>query len=437
MTQALFQVWIFSFLLYRVDIVGTLSVDNLMVPVLVLVWLLAGERVEARLSRAQLGMVAMATLVFLMLIFADIAKLGGGGSLAALVPPVVEHLKHYAYVLLPLLYISNERSLKWTLRSLLAVVVINNVLALLGAVGLGSMFALVGESGRIPGLLRARGPLWNDGDVALLISLLVLLVWTTARHRLDFAGPRWVRTASIVVMLIGILAIQSRNIILTVAMAFALYYWLRMVMQGGRGGTRVLLTVTGMFLFFGAVVFLVAYADVIISSVTHMFGVSGEGTVRDRLSSYANAMVLLEGKLLFGLTADQIVANGEFVAKLHNMWLGLALFSGIFGVLAVFSLIATSFFGALRLARSRDWKEYGAVLAGFILASLWFSPNFYPGHNAFVFWFFIGFAMTSRQTQYFSRHDSLQPGPATNGSDLRQAPRGSRILRYKATTRAS
>lgn len=434
MTQALFQVWIFSFLLYRVNIVGSLSVDNLMVPFLVLLWLFTGARANGQVNRARFRMVLLATLVFLSLIVADIAKLGGGGSAGALLPPIMEHLKHYAYVLLPLLYISSEQSLKWTLTSLLAVAVINSALAMIGALGLASPFVLVGESTRIPGLMRARGPLVNDGDMALLISLLAVLVWTVARHRLDFAGPKWVRLLGIVAMLSGIIAIQSRNLILTVAMAFGLYYWLRMVMQGGRGGARVLLSVVGIFLFFGAVTFVAVYADEIIAWVTHMFGVSGEGTVRDRLSSYSSAMMLLEGKVLFGLTATQIAANSLFVAKLHNMWLGLALFSGIFGVVAVFALIAASFVGALRLSRSPDWKEYGVVLASFILASLWFSPNFYPGHNAFIFWFCIGLAMTSGQTLYFSRLHSLQVRPAGDVSEpSSQVPGRARILRYKAT----
>lgn len=434
MSQALFQVWIFSFLLYRVDIVGSLSVDNLLVPILVLLWLTAGDRANAQVNRARFRMVMLASFVFLSLIVADLAKIGGGGGMGALLPPVTEHLKHYAYVLVPLLYVSSEQSLKWTLASLLAVIVINNGLAMLGALGLGSSFMLVGESSRIPGLLRARGPLWNDGDVALLMSLLLVLVWTGARHKLDFAGPKWVWVLCVVAMLSGIVAIQSRNIILTVAMAFGLYYWLRMVTQGGRGGARVLLSVVGMFLFFGAITFAVVYADAIIAWVTHMFGVSGEGTVRDRLSSYSSAILLLEGKMLFGLTAGQIAANSLFVAKLHNMWLGLALFSGIFGVVAVFGLITASFIGALRLARSPDWREYGAVLASFILASLWFSPNFYPGHNAFVFWFCIGLAMTSRQTLYFARQHSSQPHPVVEAPERSNGlPGRARILRYKTT----
>jgi hypothetical protein len=203
-------------------------------------------------------------------------------------------------------------------------------------------------------------------------------------------------------MIAGVIATQSRNVMLTITLVFTVYYWLRIMMQGKRGGIYIFLSFAGIAFFLVAVMFIFLNADTIISWVTNVFGVSGVGTVRDRLTSYKHAIALLDGSLLFGLSPRELTQNVLFIAKLHNMWLGMALFSGLFGVVLVFAMIIVSMLSGLRLIRDSYWNEYGLVFTSFILASLWFSPNFYPGHNAFLFWFCVGFGLTARQTIYFA-----------------------------------
>jgi len=436
MGQALFQVWILSFLFYRLDIVGSLSIDNLMVPILVLAWFFVGDRKNLRVNHTRFRVVAYVTLVFFLLIVIDVVKEVGGGNMAALSSPVIEHLKHYGYILVPLLYISDEKILRRALTSLLAVTVVNSGLAVLGALGTAPSFVLVGESTRIPGLLRARGPMVNDGDTALLIALMSLLAWTTTRQPIKLVGNNLaVRALVLLVMFAGVVATQSRNVILTIALSFAVYYWLRMMMMGRAGGIRVLWSLLGIAGFLGAVTLMAVNADAIIAWVTDMFGVSGQGTVRDRLASYEHAAKLMADSWLIGLSPGRLLRSSVFIAKLHNMWLGLALFSGVLGVLLVFSMIVVSLIGALRLVRERYWNEYGLILASFILASLWFSPNFYLGHNAFIFWFCIGITLTAAQTYYFMPRQaaSRRVGLGSGALDNVKPPRNARILRYKRT----
>ena len=434
MGQLLFQIWILSFLFYQVDLIGTLSIDNIMVPLLVLAWLFVGDRSNPKVNSARLAMIGLSSAVFFVLIIIEFVKLGGGGNITATYPSIIEHLKHFGYILIPLLYISSERDLKWTLLSIFAVIMINSALAVLGSLGMAPSFVLARESTRIPGLLRARGPLVNDGDTALLLTLISLLVWTSLRHRIQFvrlgSAVRWV---SLLILLAGAIATQSRNVILTIAMGFAVYYWLRMMMQNSGSGVRIVLSMAGVVAFLLSATAVVLNAELIIAWVTNMFGMSGEGTVRDRLASYSHAMELLEGSMLLGLSPNEVVRNSLFIAKLHNMWLGMALFSGIVGVALVSLLIVTSLINALRLVRNPEWKEYGLVIMSFILASLWFSPSFYPGHNAFIFWFCLGIAMTARQTLNFERKHQLS---ATSIQDSKVSSpvvgAQTRILRYKA-----
>lgn len=438
MGQVLFQAWILSFLLYQVDIVGSLSIDNLMVPILVFAWLFAGDRKDVDANRARLKMVAVVTSIFLFLIVMEVVKLEPGANIAEVFAPIVAHLKHYGYILIPLLYVSSEKTLKWTLMSLLVITIINSAMAVLGAFGVAPSFVLAAESTRIPGLLRARGPIANFGDTALLTSFMSLLILSLARHKINFISPRAiVRVAVLSIMIAGVIATQSRNVILTIAMAFTVYYWLRLMMQGSGGTIRILLSMFGIGVFLAGVTLVVLNADAIISWVTNMFGVSGEGTVRDRLESYSHAFSLLKGSFLFGLSSSEMARNASFIATIHNMWLGMALLTGIVGVSLLFAMIIASLYYALRLTRSRYWKEYGLVLASFILASLWFSPNFYPGHNAFIFWFCIGIALTAKQTFCFVREESLvqQSDLSLHGEQLERGGRNpkSRILKYKAT----
>lgn len=436
MSNFLFQTWILSFLLYQVDIVGTLSVDNLLVPVLVLVWFFVGEPGSARVRQARARTILLTALVFFALIVIDLAKLEGGADFGLVVPSVVGHLKHYGYILVPLLYISSEKALERGLLLLLVVTVINSGSAFLGAIGMAPSFVEASDQHtRIPGLLRSRGPIANLGDSALLIASMGVMVWTLARHKIRFikAGTAF-KTVIFAILLAGIVASQSRNVILTVALVFAVYYWLRSVLSGNGGGTRVLLPLLGVGVFLAATVAVVLNADAIIAGVTNMFGASGEGTVRDRLQSYEEALDLLDNAPLAGLSATQMADQSLFIASIHNMWLGIALSSGLLGVMLLFGLLTSGLMGALHLTRNVRWKEYGLVMMSLVLAALMFSPNFYPGHNAFIFWFFVGMVLTTHQTLHFSP----QPVHGKSGDAVGEAPAAadgvrpkSRILRYK------
>jgi hypothetical protein len=209
------------------------------------------------------------------------------------------------------------------------------------------------------------------------------------------------RVIGLLLMLAGAVATQSRTVILTIPAVVVVYYWLRLVMQ--KSNISVIASLLGVSALIGALAILVFNAGVITEEVTSIFGEDGEGTVRDRVLSYSTALAMLGGSPLFGLSAEEIARHSMFVTKLHNMWLGMALFSGLFGVILVVSMIVVSLVGALRLVRHDAWREYGFAFTSFIMAPLWFSPNFYPAHNAFIFWFFIGVALTSWQTLYFER----------------------------------
>lgn len=436
MSNILFQIWILSFLLYQVDIVGTLSVDNLLVPVLVLLWFFVGESGSAEVRRARIRTILLSTLVFFVLIVLDIIKLEGGAGFGSIMPSVIGHLKHYGYILVPLLYVSSEKALKRGLLLLLVVTVINSGSAFLGAIGMAPSFVEASEETRIPGLLRSRGPISNYGDSALLIAFVGIMVWTLARHNIRFtkAGAA-LKAVILLILLAGIIALQSRNVILTVAMVFAVYYWLRSVLLNSAGGARILLPMLGIGAFLAATTLVVLNADAITTAVTNMFGVSGEGTVRDRLQTYEVALNLISDAPLAGLSVSQSVNQSLFIASIHNMWLGVALSSGLIGVLLLFGLLMSGLMGALSLARNTRWKEYGLVMTSFVFAALIFSPNFYPGHNAFIFWFFVGLMLTTHQTLHFSP----QPVRGQSSDVVSEEPTPpdrirpkSRILRYKS-----
>mgnify|MGYP006952674646 FL=1 len=102
----------------------------------------------------------------------------------------------------------------------------------------------------------------NDGDTALLICFLGLLVWTVSRHKIYLAGKGLtIYVIAILVMLLGIIATQSRTVILTAAMVFVVYYWLRIMMQNKGGGIRVFVYMFGIVVFLGTVAFAALNAD--------------------------------------------------------------------------------------------------------------------------------------------------------------------------------
>lgn len=427
----LFQIWILSFLLYQVNIIGSLSIDNLLVPILVLTWFFFGKRTDARVSNARAKTLVFVAFVFSILVIDEIVKWESGAAIATIYPPIIEHLKHLGYILVPLLYISDEKSLRRALLSLLVITLVSGGLAVLGAVGLHLPFVHVGTTTRIPGLLRSRGPLVNQGDTALLVSLMALLVWTVMRHKIRFVRPRIaIRGIVFVVLIGGAIATQSRNVILTLVMAFSVYYWLRMTVRRGGGGTSTLVSLLGIVAFLGVVTAVILNANAIIGLLTNVVGSGGEGTVRDRLASYAHAIFLLKHSWLLGLSSSAALQESLFIAKIHSMWLGTALMSGVVGVALVFAMIIVSLRNAYRLARHQQWREYGLVLASFILASLWFSPSFYPGHTSFIFWVALGVALTARQTYFIVR----APASLSDSFEILKAEAGGKERSVRTTS---
>lgn len=440
MPKILFQIWILSFLFYKLDLIGSLSIDNLLLPVLVVTWLFLRDKGSVRVGRQRKKVIIFTSVVFLGLILIEFIKLKGNASFTSIIPVVTEHLKHFGYILIPLLYINSEKDLHNVFKSIVIVTIINCIFAIFGAIGMAPSFVQAAESSRIPWLLRARGPIANLGDSAILITFTGLIIFALPKNGVHILAKGFFKKAIIASVLIGgILASQSRNVILTVALVAMLYYWLDTVASARKSQIRKIISLLAVLVIIIVAVMVVTNFETILRLVTNMFGVSGEGTVRDRLGSYGRALEILQDSMVLGLDATTLIKEAVFISSLHNMWLGLTMISGVFGLSLIVGLILYALKGSLHLLKNSDYKSYGILLTTFILAALLFSPNFYPGHTAFVIWFFIGLSLTTWQLFYFSPLNNVSENDIATGDikndnsnkNLKDIPKRDNILQRK------
>lgn len=411
MLQCLFYLWIFCFLFYRYSVVGSLSIDNLLVPILVLGWFFTSAQNDPLARAKRTKIIFTILLALLVFIFVITVKMINEPSL--FLSMLFSYVKQFLYVLLPVLYIRDLKQLLMVNSFLTITVCVNYFAAMLGAFHIVPYFAH-SELGytRIPGLQRSRGFFENLGDSAMLTSYSFLsLVAHDAKSYFFGRGRRKIKIIVILFLLGGMLANQSRNIILTSMIALFAYPFSRKMLKSYRPKGKIIVLFAGGVIACIFVSFLIMNFGVLFDTVSHSMGKSGQGTVDARISSYAYAFSLLENNLWLGLDSKDIIKYGNFISGMHNMWLGTAMKDGLLGVLAILTLCISALRGAMKASEASSLFPQGVIFFTFILSSIMFSSSFYPAHTAFVFWFFLGLSLSVGSVSIRSAIEEKVSGP--------------------------
>lgn len=392
-------VWILSLPFYHYSLVGSLSLDNIISPllfVLVVARILIGAQV---LSREQLTNITLAGAIILIYLLMHTANLLG--TQQAVWSSAFGIAKNMLYFMLPILVVNSERDLKRFSVAMIPVMMIGAGSALMSALGIVSFeFARQAESRiHLDYIPKSVGLFTTYGDMALLIALALLLALGGRSHKLGFARMRLlVGLLVIVAALIGIVSMQSRNMVFTALVAICAYYlvgyWRR------RGAGWVFKLYASLLSTVAAAVFaIVLFSGPLIDWVEGLGG-TGEAaaTVHARLEQYQFGWSLVEDRILFGADPAIYEQNELAITFIHNMWIRELVQSGLLGIIAV----VIFYYRALGNQVTRlqaDASSIARIYIAVIIGSL-ISSQFYPG-NTPVFWVIMGLAtaLPARQPQ--------------------------------------
>ncbi len=216
MLRGLFLFWLLSFPLYLFDVLGSLSMDNLLTPLLLFLspLCLFGDRSESRSHLATI-------LVVTGLLFASQTVRFMGDS-EIFKQRSWELFKLYSYFLLPILYVRDYSFLKKVNLAMVVITLAGALSAFLVAAGALNLHITRFEDSRlgIAGIPKSIGFFTNYGDIAILFSYTLMLVLFTPRAVWpSLFSSKMARFAILACLLLGLVGNQSRNVVLSLVLA--------------------------------------------------------------------------------------------------------------------------------------------------------------------------------------------------------------------------
>ena len=394
MINALFLGWVFSLLFMRFNVIGTLSVDNLVAPLLLVLYVFVRPHPDVAARNRRINTIAKVLVAFAILQLITAVKLYTNPTLWTAMTWSL--MKQAGYVIMPVLYIRDMKMLHRTSSILVLVAVVTSVAAFTGALGVAPTFAQFDSplGTRIPGLLRARGFFIAVGDSALVFTYALMLIFTATRKELLFGmGSTLVKFGLTIIILLGVVANQSRNIVLTLLVALLLFVFFRSILRRMTPEQRMMVLYV-FFIFAGIMVVLIFYNfNRIFDLVVWSLGPEAAGSVNDRLESYWYSLMLLKKDLLLGLSSIDLNRELEFVERVHNRWLVSALLYGLLGVASIAALCISSVRGAMKVLVNPFLRRQALVIFVFMFSALLFSSNFY-GASSYIFWVMLGITLS-------------------------------------------
>lgn len=390
LNRMLLFVWITSLPFGHFSLVGRLSIDNILSPVvfvLTVAALLAGGLSLSRAQRKYLLIVASISVSYVLSHMLPLVN-----SSQAIWITTIYSAKSMLYFLIPVMCIRSIYDLRAANNAIIVVCFIASISALAVTLGLLDFEFTRDADSRIgEGYLKKTiGVVSSYGDVGLLYSISLLLAATSWKAGYFFfgKGSLWKTFLVFATIIVGIGAMQSRNILFTLLVS-SMFYWI----TGKLAKTPRLLSKK----LFSIIFFAAATAAIMISMfsaemidwVSSLGGTrEAAGTVSDRLIQYQEYLALLDGNWIFGASAEIMDKNYFSIFLIHNMWLKELMQGGIPAILCtlffIFNAINTQSKNFSAGHMKKEAKVYISVIAGAIVAT-----QFYPGGTP-LFWAVLG-----------------------------------------------
>lgn len=391
LANTLFVVWILSLPFYNYSLIGTLSLDNLLAPVMVILWLLlvatGGVDFGPAYTKNVLVAGALAMFYFLVHVIKLITTQQAVWWLSYTL------MIDTVYFILPVLYLANERMRQRTDDCIILITMVGCLSAFLASIGVLHLeVSRIAESRiSIESLKKTIGLFGVYGDMALLISFTAMATLSQGVRLLFVRKHVLVQLLIFAAILLGIIGSQSRNIVITLFVSVTMFFLVgRWVKRGPRW------TIKFYLLFFvggiAMVLVLVSFWDQVVSLLASWGGSKeAAGTVYDRLQQYRFGWNLIHNDILFGAPPGVVQKFEGNIIGIHNMWLKELVVGGLFSVMTIAFFVMRGMLHNQYCLRLNP-ADYPARVRFVMMLAMIVSTQFNPSSTS-VFWMLLGVSL--------------------------------------------
>lgn len=417
LVELIFYCWILSIPFYRFSLVGTLSLDNILGPLLIIIWPLFKPRADPLFARVQSKNIIIASVILFVYFFAHIVSVLSAHE--AFWKIVYTTITDLTYFIVPLLYLRNDRIRSNAEDCVIVIALIGAFSAFLSALGILQLEVARYSDSRVNieslDLTRSIGLFSSFGDMALLSAFSVMVAMSVKRQRLLFLKrSRQLFLLIIAILLLGLLGSQSRNMVLTISVSIIMYLFVKKLSKRNVNWIPKFytsLTVVAVSLL----VFVVFLWEPVVGLLASWGGSQATGTAYARLEQYQFALELMRGDYMIGADAEIQEEMVLVIANIHNMWLKELVQGGLIAVLMLVGLIVLGMKNATKCIANNKSDEAARTSLVLMVASL-VTTQFYAGGTS-VFWMLLGFAVAKIYTGEVFEKKSVAVQNQTGGSE--------------------
>lgn len=390
LATSVFYVWLLSLPFYNISVIGTLSVDNILAPLLVLLWPFSGNSRPQQSSRFRNRQ--------LLIVTGLMGVYGVSQLLSILDAPSAFWLTAYGnarrslYFLIPIFYINDVAMLRRVNSLAIVITLMGSASAFLVAMGILHLEATRFSPSRIGLDLipKSTGLIGSYGDLALLSAYTALLTIALGK-KIYFFGLDLplIKTGVLAIVFLGLVGSQSRSMLITLCAAICVYMSLRFFSKR-RGANRLMWIVFIISLAIPTAAGVGFFEAEITNFLSQLGGKSAEGTAQTRLIQYQFALREFAKSPLLGVPGDVYARYTEAIYGIHNMWLRTALQGGLVSMAALALLIVKALVGAMRRIDDIELNVEARVTSSLMIAFL-LTTLFYPALTQ-LFWVVFGIA---------------------------------------------
>lgn len=392
-TEIIFYIWIMSLPFYQFSIIGTLSLDNVLGPLLLLIWFVGRPKLEPGVINQQPKVIVFSGLILTIYFFSHVLTLVM--SEHVIWKSIYGQISDLTYFFVPLFYLRNIRVQERTQDFIVLITMIGAISAFLSSIGLINLEGVRYSTSRVSieglDLTRTVGLFSVYGDMAILSSFTIMLAMTSKRNKLLFVKrSKAIVIAVFAVIILGLIGSQSRNMVLTIVIAVTLYVVVTTLSKKGVSWMPrfyAALIASGL----SAIIILTFFWQPIVNMVSGWGGEQAAGTALGRLEQYKFALNLVGSNPFVGVDLEIYEKYAHLISGIHNMWLKELLQGGVFSILALLGLIVYCLRNASKcLYQNSDdsTAKIKMVMMFAILVSTQFNPS-----GTSIFWFILGYSV--------------------------------------------
>lgn len=393
----LFLLWLLTLPFYQFSVFGTISLDNILIPVLLIVFfvhlLLSGfSSFHDNKKKIHVNLFILTCLSIYL--SGHLLKLSLSTEIFW---GRAWHLtKIIGYFFLPLLFTNSLSYLKKINSLIIIVCLIGSLSAFLAAVGLIELDVTRFSESRIgeEWLPKSIGLFAAYGELAHLITYTLLLTISQRKEEFLFGrGYLPVKILVIIIILLGIVGTQSRNIILSSVVGIITYGYLKLI-DVKRAKNRTVSTFVGIFyLLMISSLTLALFGSDLVLFFKNIGGQDAQATASVRLESYKVAWEMIKEAPILGVSAEVYRKHYEFINGVHNIWLGVALQGGIISIIGMLTLMSSALVLTFQRVVKGDLARQAQISVAFAV-SLFITSLFYIAHDAHLFWIMLAVTLS-------------------------------------------